>query len=72
MNLSQVFIGKPLHWLLWLIIAVVLYLLGRNGIQVRYFVPFCFVLLILTAVCLLIVLLTYKTGERITREPFDE
>lgn len=71
MNLSQLFIGKPLYWFLWLIIAVVLYLLGENGIHVRYFVVFCFVMLVLTAVCIFTVLLTYKAGERITRESFD-
>ena len=72
MKLNQLFLGKPLHWLLWIVVIAVLYTLGTNSFHVKYFVPFCLILLALTTVCILLILFTYQSGERITREPFDE
>lgn len=72
MNLNQLFLGKPLHWLLWLVLIVALYALGSISFHVKYFVPFFLILLALTAAFVFIVIFSYQPGERITREPFDE
>lgn len=70
--MKEIFIGKPLHWLIWIVVAVVLYLLGSTKLHVQSFVPFMFAVLALAAGAVLLVILTYRKGDRITREPFDE
>lgn len=70
--MKDIFIGKPLHWLIWVVIAVAFYLLGGMKLHVQSFVPFVFVVLALAAAAVLLVILTYRKGDRITREPFDD
>ena len=72
MKPGKIFLGKPVHWLLWAVIIAVLYWLGAHSLHVRSFVPFLMVLLALAGGAVLIVLATYKRGEHITREPFEE
>jgi|APSaa5957512622_1039677.scaffolds.fasta_scaffold254374_1 hypothetical protein len=72
MKLSDIFIGRPLHWLLWLIIAGVMFWLGKGAQHVREFVPFMLQLFALVTLCVIVIVATYKPGERITREPLDE
>ncbi len=62
--MKGVFLGKPLHWLLWAAILAVLYLLGSLRLHTRDFNLF--------ALIVLVIVLTYKKGERITRDPFEE
>ena len=70
--MKDIFIGKPLHWLIWAVIAVAFYVLGGMKLHVQSFVPFVFVVLALAAAAVLLVILTYRKGDRITREPFDD
>lgn len=72
MKLKDIFIGKPLHWLLWIPIIGVLWWMGNDSQHVRDFVPFVLKLLLLTVLCIAVVIGTYRRGERITREPFEE
>ncbi len=72
MKLGRIFLGRPLHWLLWAGIVAVLYWLGSQSLHVRSFVPFLLVLIALAGVSVFVVLATYKKGERVTREPFEE
>ena len=72
MKWGQVFLGKRVHWLLWAVIIAVLYWLGSQSFHVKSFVPFLMVLIVLAGVSVLVVLSTYRKGDRITREPFDE
>ena len=72
MKLSDLFIGRPLHWLLWIIIASVLYWLGKNAQHVRDFVPFVLELFALVAVCVIVIVVSYRPGERVTRESLFE
>jgi hypothetical protein len=72
MKLSDIFIGRPLHWFLWLVIAGVLYWFGKGAQHVRDFVPFVLELFALVALCVIIIVATYKPGERVTRESLDE
>ncbi|MDJ0942936.1 MAG: hypothetical protein QNJ30_05710 [Kiloniellales bacterium] len=72
MKWGQVFLGKPVHWLLWAVIVAVLYWLGSESLHVRHFVPFLMVLIVLAGGSVLVVLSTYRKDDRITREPFDE
>ena len=72
MNLGGIFLGKPWHWLLWAVIVAVLFWLGSHSLHVRSFVPFLLILLALAAGSVLLVVSSYRKGERITREPFEE
>jgi len=72
MKLNEFFIGKPLHWLLWILIAGVLWWMGDGSQHVREFVPFVGKLLAVTVLSIAVVIVTYKPGDRITREPFEE
>lgn len=70
--MRKIFIGRPFHWLLWVVILAVLAVLGGLGLHTRQFNPFSFILLGVTAACILTIIVTYKKGEHITREPFEE
>ena len=72
MNLREIFLGRPLFWALWVVIIAVLYGFGAERLHVRHFVPFVLSLLALVAVCIAIVLASYRKGEHLTREPFEE
>jgi len=72
MKLGEVFIGRSRFWALWVVIIVVLYSFGAERLHVRHFVPFVLSLLAMVAVCIAIVLASYRKGEHLTREPFEE
>ena len=72
MKLGEIFLGKPWHWLLWAVIVAVLFGLGSQSLHVRSFVPFLLILLALATGGVLLVVSSYRKGERITREPFEE
>ena len=72
MKPERIFLGKRLHWLLWAVIVAVLAWLGSESLHVRHFVPFLMIVLALAGASVLFLLATYRKGERITREPFDE
>ena len=72
MKISDIFIGRPLYWLLWLVIGGVLYWFGKCAHHVRDFVPFVLELFALVAVCVIVIVATYKPGDRIIRESLDD
>jgi len=71
MKLRELFIGKPVHWLVLAAIAGALFWLGDIKLHVRVFNQFAFAVLGMTAAALLFVVLTCRKGERVTREPLD-
>ena len=71
-GMGKVFLGRKLYWAIWALIVVVLISLGRQSYHVKEFNTFIFVLLGLALLAVLTILLTYRKGERVTREPFDE
>ena len=72
MKISDIFIGRLLYWMLWLVIAGVLYWMGKGAQHVRDFVPFVLELFALVALCVIVIVASYKPGERITRESLNE
>ena len=70
--MRRIFLGRPLHWLLWIIIVGVLAAVGQYQMHVRLFNGFIFVVLALAVTTVGVILATYNEGDRITREPFDE
>ena len=70
--MKGIFLGKPLHWLLWAAILAALYVLGELRLHTRDFNLFAVIVLALAAAAVLVIVLTHKKGERITRDPFEE
>lgn len=72
MKLDEIFIGRPVYWALLAAIVAILAYLGILQQHVREFVPFIFTLLGLSAAVVAVIVLTYRPGERITREPLED
>lgn len=70
--MREIFLGRPLYWGLWVIIIAVLKLAGNAYMHVRWFPAFIMLVLALSAFCIVFVVVTYRKGEAITREPFEE
>ena len=66
--MNELFLGKPLHWLLLVIVCAGLWYAGDLRLHLIHFDAFIIALLAVSAVCVLIVLRGYKPGERITRD----
>jgi hypothetical protein len=66
--MSHLFLGKPLHWLLLVVIAAGLWYAGDLREHIVHFDAFIVVLLAVSTVCVLIVLYGPGHGERITRD----
>ncbi len=70
--MKGIFLGKPLYWLLWAAILAVFYVVGELRLHTRDFNLFAVIVLARAAAAVLIIVLTHKKGERITRDPFEE
>lgn len=72
MKNSRIFIGRPIYWAIWAAIIAILAGLGMNSQHVREFVLFQFAVLALAAVAVAVLVLAYRPGEKITREPLED
>ena len=70
--MRDIFLGKPLHWLLLIIIAAGLGIAGRMHVHIVYFNAFVIALIVVTVACLLIVILRSDPDDRLTREPIED
>ena len=66
--MSNLFLGKPLHWLLLVVICAGLWYAGDLRLHLIHFDAFIVALLAVSAVCVFIVLYGTKPGDRITRD----
>ena len=66
--MSNIFLGKPLHWLLLIIIAAGLWYVGDLRLHIIHFDAFILALLAVAGACVAIVLYGPGHGERITRD----
>ena len=66
--MSNIFLGKPLHWLILVVVAAGLWAAGDKRVHIVHFDAFVLALLAVSAVCVLIVLYGAKPGDRITRD----
>ena len=69
--MSEVFLGKPTHWLMLIVVAGILWVVGEYHLHVSQFHYFVFIVLGLSLVCLVFVVLGHKKGERVMREPLE-
>ncbi len=70
--MKRIFIGRPLYWLLWVVVVPVLWAMGEYKLHTIEFHAYIAILVALSTACVLVMVFTYRKGERITREPFDE
>jgi len=71
-GLRRVFLGKPIHWLPWPIIAVLYVWMDKVHLHVVRFNTFTFVVLGLASAVLVFFLLTTRPGEQVTREEIPQ
>lgn len=72
MKLRKVFLGKPIHWLPWPIIAGIMAWMNSVHFHILRFNFFALALVAIAAAAMAFFLVTSQKGERITREPFAE
>ncbi len=70
--MRNIFIGPLRHWLLIIVILGVLWLMGTNQFHTSHFNLFLLVLIGLSIGAVTAIVLTYRKGERITRDPLDD
>jgi len=71
-RLRSVFLGKPIHWLPWPIIAVLYVWMDRVHMHVVRFNTFTFVLLGVSVAVLVFFLIMTRRGEQVTREEIPQ
>lgn len=72
MKLRGIFLGKPVHWLPWPIIAALMAWMNSGHFHILRFNMYALSLLGMSAAVVGFVLLTSKRDEQVTREPFAE
>ena len=72
MKLREIFLGKPVHWLPWPIIAGIMEWMNSVHFHILRFNFFALALLVIAAAAMAFFLVTSGKDERITREPFAE
>jgi len=68
MKLRNVFLGKPVHWLPWPIIAGLFVWMDSVHLHVTQFNTFAFVILGIAAAVVVFFVSTTRPGEPVTRE----
>jgi Mn2+/Fe2+ NRAMP family transporter len=69
--MGRIFIGKPLHWVLIVLLIAIGWVIGHERLHVIWFNLFTVILLVISAVAVAVVLLTSRPEERITRDPLE-
>lgn len=69
--MNTLFLGKPLHWVILIIITAALWYAGELRLHIVHFDAFIVALLAVSAACVLIVLYGPGRGERITRDEIE-
>ena len=70
--MKDLFVGKKLHWLMIAAMIAVMYWLGATQFHRVDYTAFLFVVLGLAAGSIVLVLVTYRKGDRVTRETLDD
>lgn len=69
--MKDLFIGKPLHWIMVAAMIAAMYVFGAEQFHRVDYAAFLFAVLGLAAAGVALVLITYRPGDRITREPIE-
>ncbi len=72
MRLREIFLGKPLHWLPWPIIAAMMAWMNSVHFHILRFNFFALALVCVAAAVVVFFLVSSRREERVTRESFVE
>ncbi len=67
--MNRIFLGKPFHWLLLIVLVLIGWLTGLYKSHVTMFNWFVIGMTVVTAAVVLIVLRTTRPDEQVTRDP---
>ena len=70
--MKDIFLGRPVHWLLLIVLIALGWMAGRVHLQVTEFNTFTIALFLIALAAIIIVLLTSPPGARLTRDPLEE
>jgi len=70
--MREIFLGRPVFWTIWALLAPLMLALGQMRMHVVNFNLFLLLLTGATMVCIVFVVVKYREGEAITREPIEE
>lgn len=70
--MASIFLGKAWHWLLFVVVAVAFWFTGVYHLHVSYFNIFVGITSALSLLLVFAVILDYRPGDRVTREPLPE
>lgn len=70
--MKNLFLGKPIHWAMIVAVFAALYWLGAKRYHLLDYNDFLFILLGIAVACVVLVVATYREGDRVTRDPLDE
>ena len=70
--MRNIFIGPARHWLIFTTTLGILWLMGANQFHTTNFKLFLICLIGLSILNLAAIILTYRKGERITRDSLDD
>ncbi len=70
--MRNLFIGKPLHWLMIAIAVGIMYWLGAEQFHRVNYGGFLGIVFGIAVACVILVMVTYRRGDRITRESLED
>lgn len=70
--MKDLFLGKPLHWLLLVALVVPFAVMGYLRLHVSEFNHFVLLMLGIAALVVVLIVVPHRPGERITREPLED
>ena len=69
--MSRIFLGRPFHWAILVLLILAGWLTGRERLHVIEFNTFIIALLLIAVVAILGILATSRPDERVTRDPLE-
>jgi len=69
--MGRIFLGKPVHWALLVLLVAGGWVAGSEHLHVSYFNLFVILLLLVSVASIVVVLITSRPGERITRDRLE-
>ncbi|WP_420405533.1 hypothetical protein [Nisaea sp.] len=70
--MGSIFLGKARHWLLFVLVAIAFWITGIYHLHVSEFNIFMGITGGLALILVFAVILDYRPGDRVTREPLPE
>lgn len=70
--MAEIFLGKPWHWALLVVGAIILWVVGENHLHTSAFNLFTAITFGVGLVGMIALIVTHKDGERVTRDDLEE